>query len=50
MADQTATASNWNIPNALTALRILMVPLFVLALWAGGPHGAGGQLLCSYWQ
>lgn len=40
MAEQTApTASNWNLPNALTALRILMVPLFVWLLWAGGTQG-----------
>jgi CDP-diacylglycerol---glycerol-3-phosphate 3-phosphatidyltransferase len=29
---QVATASNWNVPNALTALRILMVPFFGYAL------------------
>ncbi|MDY3049843.1 MAG: CDP-diacylglycerol--glycerol-3-phosphate 3-phosphatidyltransferase [Rothia sp. (in: high G+C Gram-positive bacteria)] len=39
MAEQTRPASNWNIPNALTALRILMVPFFIWALWAGGPQG-----------
>lgn len=39
MAEPTPNASNWNIPNALTALRILMVPLFIWALLAGGPHG-----------
>lgn len=48
MADQTATASNWNIPNALTALRIVMVPLFVWALWAGGPHGEA-NLSLRWW-
>ena len=32
-------ASNWNLPNALTALRIVMVPFFVWFLVAGGPHG-----------
>ncbi len=31
--------SNLNLPNALTALRILLVPLFVWFLWAGGPWG-----------
>ena len=40
MAEQTATtSSNWNLPNALTALRIVMVPLFIWLLWAGGQHG-----------
>ena len=48
MADQTATASNWNIPNALTALRIVMVPLFVWALWTGGPHGEA-NLSLRWW-
>lgn len=33
-------ASNWNLPNALTTLRIVMVPFFVWFLVAGGPHGA----------
>ncbi|MDO4919547.1 CDP-diacylglycerol--glycerol-3-phosphate 3-phosphatidyltransferase [Kocuria sp.] len=31
--------SNWNLPNALTALRIVMVPFFVWFLVAGGPLG-----------
>lgn len=33
--------SNWNLPNVLTAVRIVMVPFFVWALWAGGPWGEG---------
>ncbi|GAA1747647.1 CDP-diacylglycerol--glycerol-3-phosphate 3-phosphatidyltransferase [Kocuria aegyptia] len=35
-ADQ---ASNLNLPNALTALRIVLVPFFVWFLWAGGTQG-----------
>jgi CDP-diacylglycerol--glycerol-3-phosphate 3-phosphatidyltransferase len=31
-AVQTRTTSNWNVPNALTTLRILMVPVFGWAL------------------
>jgi CDP-diacylglycerol---glycerol-3-phosphate 3-phosphatidyltransferase len=31
-----AKPSNWNIPNALTSLRILMVPFFAWALLADG--------------
>ena len=31
-AVQTRTTSNWNVPNALTTLRILMVPFFGWAL------------------
>ena len=33
------TASNWNLPNALTVVRIVMVPFFVVALIAGGVYG-----------
>ena len=32
-------ASNWNLPNILTSVRILLVPLFVWFLWAGGSVG-----------
>ena len=32
-------ASNWNLPNILTSVRILLVPLFVWFLWAGGTFG-----------
>ncbi|MGB8651337.1 MAG: CDP-diacylglycerol--glycerol-3-phosphate 3-phosphatidyltransferase [Mycobacteriales bacterium] len=32
------TASVWNIANALTVFRLLLVPLFVLALFAEGGH------------
>jgi CDP-diacylglycerol--glycerol-3-phosphate 3-phosphatidyltransferase len=35
-ADQTSAPSNWNVPNALTALRILMVPFFGWALLVDG--------------
>jgi CDP-diacylglycerol--glycerol-3-phosphate 3-phosphatidyltransferase len=35
------TASAWNIANALTVFRLLLVPVFVLALFAGGGHGDG---------
>lgn len=34
------TASNWNLPNALTVVRIVMVPFFAVALIAGGVYGA----------
>ncbi len=40
--------SNWNVPNALTTLRIVMVPVFgwVLLLDAGDSTGvAGGRLV-----
>ncbi|MDX6216101.1 MAG: CDP-diacylglycerol---glycerol-3-phosphate 3-phosphatidyltransferase [Frankiales bacterium] len=35
------TASTWNIANALTVFRLVLVPLFVLALFADGGHQVG---------
>lgn len=29
----------WNLPNVLTGIRILMIPFFVWALWSGGTWG-----------
>ncbi|MDY6055120.1 CDP-diacylglycerol--glycerol-3-phosphate 3-phosphatidyltransferase [Micrococcus sp.] len=37
--DQGQKVSAWNLPNILTGLRIVMVPFFAWALWAGGPWG-----------
>ena len=36
-----ATTSNWNVPNALTTLRILMVPFFGWALLVHDGHSSG---------
>ena len=36
-----AQASNWNVPNALTALRIVMVPVFGWALLHDGGESLG---------
>jgi CDP-diacylglycerol--glycerol-3-phosphate 3-phosphatidyltransferase len=36
MTEQTATASNWNIPNVLTGIRILLVPVYGFALLHDG--------------
>ncbi|MFC7402854.1 CDP-diacylglycerol--glycerol-3-phosphate 3-phosphatidyltransferase [Citricoccus sp. GCM10030269] len=33
-------ASNWNLPNVLTTVRILLVPFFIWALVAGGLWGS----------
>jgi CDP-diacylglycerol--glycerol-3-phosphate 3-phosphatidyltransferase len=33
--------SNWNVPNALTTLRVLMVPFFAWALLVDGGESAG---------
>ena len=35
------TVSNWNVPNALTTLRIVMVPFFGWALLHDGGHSVG---------
>lgn len=42
---QPPNASNWNLPNALTTLRILLVPFFVWFLVAGGPFGHDSQAM-----
>lgn len=39
MSIETSRPSNWNLPNVLTTIRILMVPFFVWFLWAGGTYG-----------
>jgi CDP-diacylglycerol--glycerol-3-phosphate 3-phosphatidyltransferase len=39
------TASNWNVPNALTTLRIVMVPFFGWALLHDGGHQVGWRWL-----
>jgi CDP-diacylglycerol--glycerol-3-phosphate 3-phosphatidyltransferase len=36
MTEQTATTSNWNIPNVLTGIRILLVPVYGYALLQHG--------------
>ena len=39
----TEKPNNWNVPNALTALRIAMVPFFGLALLVDGGHSNGSR-------
>ncbi len=41
VAAPLSPASAWNIANALTVLRLLLVPVFVLALFADGGHTDG---------
>lgn len=38
MAAPLSTASAWNIANALTVFRLLLVPIFLLALFHGDGH------------
>lgn len=41
MGDPVSTAKAWNIANALTLVRLLLVPAFVLLLLANGGHSEG---------
>jgi CDP-diacylglycerol--glycerol-3-phosphate 3-phosphatidyltransferase len=41
----TRQVSNWNVPNALTTLRIVMVPFFGWALLYAGGHHQGARWL-----
>ena len=36
MTEQAATAGNWNLPNVLTGLRIVLVPVYGYALLHDG--------------
>ena len=36
-----------NLPNALTVLRLILVPVFLLALFAGGGHETGWRLVAT---
>ena len=45
LAAPVSRASTWNIANALTVLRLVLVPLFLLALFAGDGHDHGWRLL-----
>jgi CDP-diacylglycerol---glycerol-3-phosphate 3-phosphatidyltransferase len=44
MTDQVAEAGNWNLPNLLTGLRIVLVPVFGVALL----HEGGGSILWRF--
>ncbi|MGZ6825854.1 MAG: CDP-alcohol phosphatidyltransferase family protein, partial [Mycobacteriales bacterium] len=43
MAVPVSTASAWNVANALTVFRLLLVPVFVVALFADGGHHPSGR-------
>jgi CDP-diacylglycerol--glycerol-3-phosphate 3-phosphatidyltransferase len=44
---QLRAPSAWNLPNALTVLRLVLVPLFVWLLLRGGGHVTGDRLLAT---
>ena len=35
MSEEAASVSSWNLPNALTVIRLFLVPVFVVVAWAG---------------
>ena len=45
MDESTSTPSNWNLPNALTTLRIVMVPFFAWALLVDGGDSIGWRMV-----
>ena len=45
IGDPPSPASAWNIANGLTVLRLVLVPVFVVALMAGGGHHVGLRVL-----
>jgi CDP-diacylglycerol--glycerol-3-phosphate 3-phosphatidyltransferase len=45
IADPVTTVSAWNIANALTVLRLVMVPFFAMALFASDGHSHGWRVV-----
>jgi len=45
LAQPTSSASAWNVANALTVFRLLLVPLFVAALFQQDGHDDGWRLV-----
>ncbi|MGH8960611.1 MAG: CDP-diacylglycerol--glycerol-3-phosphate 3-phosphatidyltransferase [Jatrophihabitantaceae bacterium] len=44
IADPPSDVSAWNVANALTVFRLLLVPVFVIALFHGGGHLDGWRV------
>jgi CDP-diacylglycerol---glycerol-3-phosphate 3-phosphatidyltransferase len=44
LSDPPGPASAWNVANALTVLRLLLVPVFALFLFAHGGHQTGWRI------
>lgn len=45
IADPVTTVSAWNLANALTMLRLVLVPFFALALFENGGHSRGWHIV-----
>jgi CDP-diacylglycerol---glycerol-3-phosphate 3-phosphatidyltransferase len=45
LTDPPSPASAWNIANALTVFRLVLVPVFVVVLFHGDGHGKGWRVL-----
>ena len=48
IADPPSAASVWNIANALTILRLLLVPVFLVALFWGSGHQTGARIVATF--
>jgi CDP-diacylglycerol---glycerol-3-phosphate 3-phosphatidyltransferase len=47
IADPPSPASAWNVANALTVFRLLLVPVFVVALFWGDGHETGWRITAA---
>jgi CDP-diacylglycerol--glycerol-3-phosphate 3-phosphatidyltransferase len=47
MTEQTATASNWNVPNVLTGIRIVLVPVYGYALLQDGGDSVAWRCIAT---
>jgi CDP-diacylglycerol--glycerol-3-phosphate 3-phosphatidyltransferase len=45
IGDPPSPASAWNVANALTVFRLALVPVFLLALFAGSGHDVGWRIV-----
>jgi CDP-diacylglycerol--glycerol-3-phosphate 3-phosphatidyltransferase len=45
IGDPASQASSWNIANALTVFRLVLVPVFLLALFADGGHRTSWRVI-----